>query len=210
MIRLLIADDHPIVRRGMAEIIAQESDLKVVGQAGTAAEVISILSENKADIVLLDLNMPGKHGLEAIKEIVGMFKNVKILIMSAYPEDQFAKRVLRAGASGYLSKDAAPDQLVNAIRKVSGGGRYVSAAIAEQLAVDLSPDFQARPHEALSDRELQVLLQLATGASVTEISELLSLSPKTVSTYRTRIMVKLKLKSNADLTRYALEQRLID
>lgn len=210
MIRLLIADDHPIVRRGMAEIIAQESDLKVVGQAGTAAEVISILSENKADIVLLDLNMPGKHGLDAIKEIVAAFKNVKVLVMSAYPEDQFAKRVLRAGASGYLSKDAAPDQLVNAIRKVSSGGRYVSAAIAEQLAVDLSPDIPARLHETLSDRELQVLLQLATGASVTEISELLSLSPKTVSTYRTRIMVKLKLKSNADLTRYALEQRLID
>ena len=212
MIKLLIADDHPIVRRGMAEIITQEADLKVTGEAGSVNEVLELLKDHHPDVLLLDLNMPGRNGLEAIKDILFRFKSMKILVMSAYPEDQFAKRVLRAGASGYLPKDSAPDQLVAAIRKVAGGGRFVTPAIAEQLAVDLGmgAGSPSKPHETLSDRELQVLLQISSGASITDIAELLSLSPKTVSTYRTRILEKLNLKSNAELTRYAIEQKLID
>lgn len=210
MVRIIIADDHPIVRRGMAEIISQESDLKVIGEAGNVSEAIALLAKQPIDVLLLDLNMPGKSGLEAIGELRRQFKNLLILVMSAYPEEQFAKRVLRAGASGYLSKDAAPDQLVTAVRKVAQGQRFVTPAIAEQLAADLGGESSSKPHESLSDREMQVLLNIALGKSTSEIADAFSISPKTVSTYRTRILQKLRLRSNADLTRYALEHRLID
>lgn len=210
MVRIIIADDHPIVRRGMAEIISQESDLKVIGEAGNVSEAIALLEKQPIDVLLLDLNMPGKSGLDAIGELLRQFKNLRILVMSAYPEDQFAKRVLRAGASGYLPKDSAPDQLVTAVRKVAQGQRFLTPAIAEQLAADLGPESLAKPHESLSDREMQVLLHIALGKSTSEIANDFSISPKTVSTYRTRILQKLRLRSNADLTRYALEHRLID
>lgn len=210
MIKILIADDHPIVRRGMGEILSQESDLKVVAEAGNVAEILEALRRSRADVLLLDLNMPGKSGLDAISDILRQFKGIRILVMSAYPEDQFAKRVLRAGALGYLSKDTAPDQLVTAVRKIAFGHRFVTPAIAELLAEDLGDRLPARPHDILSDRELQVLLHLANGKSISEIAEVFAISPKTVSTYRTRILQKLKLHSNADITRFALEQRLID
>ncbi|HWP82731.1 MAG TPA: response regulator transcription factor [Bacteroidota bacterium] len=210
MIKIVIADDHPIVRHGMVELLAEESDLKVVGQAGTFGEIVDNLQRRSVDIIVLDLNMPGKHGLDAVKHIAAHFKRTKILVVSAYPEEQFAKRVLKDGASGFLSKDAAPSQLVNAIRKISLGGKYISPTAAEKIALESTGSFEERLHERLSDREFQVFLMIAGGKSVSEIGNALFLSPKTISTYRSRILSKLQLSSNADLTRYALEHKLIN
>lgn len=184
--------------------------MRVLADVANVADLQEQLRRYSADIVLLDLNMPGKHGLEGLKEIAKHSPRTRVLILSGYAEDQFARRALKAGAWGYLSKEGAPDQLVIAIRKVHSGAKYVSPTTAEQLASDLANSSRRPPHESLSDRELQVFLALAAGRTVTEISEQLHLSAKTISTYRSRILEKLKARSNADLTRYALENKLID
>lgn len=209
MIKILIADDHPVVRRGLKQVLADEPDMKVTGEAANASELLDKIRKEPSDIVLLDITMPGRGGLDVLKELKRERGNLPVLVLSMHPEDQFGLRVLKAGAAGYLTKDAAPEELVNAIRKVCRGGKYVSPQLAEQLADHLGPDERKPPHEALSDREYQVLCLIAAGKRVGDIAQELALSVKTISTYRGRILQKMKLKTNAEMTRYALERGLV-
>ena len=188
MIHVLIADDHAVVRRGLKQIIAEQSDMAVVGEAQNADELLRLARTLQWNVIVLDIHMPGRSGLEVLKEIKRAHPKRAVLILSMHPEEQYATRVLRAGAAGYLTKEAAPAELVSAIRKVSRGGRYVSATLAENLAMDLDKDSQKPLHANLSDRELQVMLMIVAGKSVSEIAQALALSAKTVSTYRTRIV----------------------
>lgn len=210
MIRVLIADDHPVVRRGLCQIVAEQSDMSVAGEAADGGEVMHILYREVPDILLLDINMPGRSGLEVLREVRQHYPRLPVLVLSVHPEDQIAVRALRAGASGYLTKDSAPDQLVHAIRKVTSGGKFLTPAAAEALVGSLQQDAEKLPHEALSDREYSVFLLLASGKRVSQIGAGLSLSVKTVSTYRTRILDKMNMKTNAELTRYALLNRLVE
>jgi DNA-binding NarL/FixJ family response regulator len=209
MTRVLIADDHAVVRRGLAEIVNEALDLKVTAEAGDGEELVGLLREGAGDLVVMDLKMPGLDGLDLVKQLRSEFPKLPILVLSMHPEDQFAVRVLRAGATGYLTKNSAPTDLVKAVRKVSEGRRYVSPQMAETLLDAMDSDPEEAPHEALSDREYQVLRLLASGKLIQEISEELALSPKTVSTYRLRLLQKMNMKSNAEITRYALENDLI-
>ncbi|MEL6443107.1 MAG: response regulator transcription factor [Bacteroidota bacterium] len=209
MTRVLIADDHAVVRRGLAEIVNEALDLKVTGQAADGEELVGLLRGGQGDLVVMDLKMPGLDGLDLVKQLRHEFPAMPILVMSMHPEDQFAVRVLRAGATGYLTKNSAPTDLVRAVRKVAEGRRYVSPQMAETLLDAMDSDPEEAPHEALSDREYQVLRLLASGKLINEISEELALSPKTVSTYRLRLLQKMNMKSNAEITRYALENDLI-
>lgn len=208
MIRILVADDHAIVRRGLIQILAEHCDMSVVGEASDAAELFALARAQQWDIVVLDVSMPGRGGLEVLKELKTEFPARPVLILSVHPEDQYAVRALRAGAAGYLTKDSAPAELVNAIRKAMQGGKYVSPSLAEKLAFNLAPDPDRLPHEALSDREYQVLCAIASGKTVSEIAEEMSLSVKTISTYRTRLLEKMNLKNNAELTHYAIQHGL--
>ncbi|MFY9398311.1 MAG: response regulator transcription factor [Desulfomonilia bacterium] len=209
MVRVLIADDHPIVRTGLKQILAEEPDVEVVGEAENGPEVIEFLWKNECDLVLLDIGMPGRSGLEVTSEIKQIKPNVRILILSIYPEEQYAVRALRAGASGYLTKASAPVELIKAIRRVSTGGRYISQTLAEILASEIDKHSSKQPHEKLSDREYQVMLLLASGKTVTEVARSLNLSVKTISTYRSNILEKMNMKNNAQLTFYAVENALI-
>ncbi len=209
MIRLLIADDHAVVRKGMKQILAETRDIVVTDEAADGKEALEKIRKNDYDMALLDISMPGRDGLEVLKESKNLKPKLPILMLSMYPEEQYAVRALRSGASGYLTKDSAPDELIAAIRKVSTGGKYVSTSLAEKLALKLGADLETPPHETLSDREYQVMCMIASGKTVKEIGEELSLSVKTVSTYRARVLVKMRLKGNADLTRYALDNKLV-
>jgi two-component system, NarL family, invasion response regulator UvrY len=206
MIQVLVADDHAIVRRGLTQIVNETMDLRVTAEATNGNEVIDLLRSRPIDVVLLDLNMPGPAGLDTLKLIKSEFPDTAVLILSVHSEEQYGVRMLRAGASGYLSKETAPDQLVQAIRRVADGGRYLTPTTAEALLSHI--DSPGPPHTLLSDREFQVLRMLASGKSATEIADALSISIKTVSTYRARVLTKMNLKSNADLTRYAIEHQL--
>ncbi len=208
MLKILIADDHPVVRRGLKQIIADAPDMVVADEARTGWEVINKVRESDYDVVLLDIAMPGKNGIEVLTELKHEKPRIQFLILSMYPEEQFAVRALRAGASGYLTKDSAPDELIEAIRKVSTGGKYVSSSLAERLASVIQKAGQPL-HETLSDREYQVLCLIASGKTITEIAKELSLSVKTVSTYRSRILEKMQMKNSAELARYAIQNRLI-
>lgn len=210
MIRLLIADDHPVVREGLRRIVADHPELEVVGEAVNGDEVLASFPLLPADVVLLDVAMPGPGFLQVLEQLRAQHPSVAVLVLSVHPEDQYAIRALRAGASGYLTKDHSPEQLVEAIRKVYRGGKYVSPALAERLAADLAATGgkQLR-HETLSHREYEVLCLLGSGRTVKEISSELRLSPKTVSTYRTRVLEKMQATSNADLVRYAAQHGLI-
>jgi DNA-binding NarL/FixJ family response regulator len=209
MIRLLIADDHPIVRSGLRRIAEEDEDIIVTAEASNGEEALGALRNAIVDIVLLDISMPGAPFIDTLKRLREDHPTVRVLVLSAHPEDQWAVRALRAGASGYLTKDHSPDQLVDAVRRVFRGGRYVSPALAEQLASRLGAEFAGAPHELLSDREFEVLRRLGAGHTVKEVASELRLSPKTVSTYRTRLMEKLAVNSNADLVRYAAQHGLI-
>jgi len=209
MIRILIADDHAIVREGLKQIVAQTADIHVVGEATNAAEVLSKLRTMKVDLVLLDISMPGRSGLDVLIEARKEYPELPVLILSLHAEDQYAVRALKAGAAGYLTKESAPDQLIAAIRKASSGGKYISPRLAERLALNLVSDKGVPPHELLSNREFQVFRMLALGKTVTEIADELSLSVKTISTNRTRILEKMVMKNNAEITQYALEHNLI-
>ncbi len=209
MIKILVADDHAVVRKGLVQIISDAMGMEVAAEASTGGEVIDHLRSDRFDAVVLDLNMPDRNGLETLQQIRAEFENVPVLVLSMYGEEQYAVRVLRAGASGYLTKESAPDQLVHAIRRVSRGARYVSPTATDVLVKLLDGDATAQPHETLSDREFQVMVQLAEGKSVSEIADSLSLSVKTVSTYRSRVLTKMQMSSNAELARYALENELI-
>jgi two-component system invasion response regulator UvrY len=209
LIKILIADDHAIVREGLKQIISETPDLKVTGETGDGRDVMNKIYENHFDVVLLDIAMPGKSGLEVLEEIRQKRPDLPVLILSMHPEEQYAVRALRTGAAGYLTKESAPEELISAIRKVSCGKKYVTASIAERLASAIEIDIAKAPHELLSNREYQVLCMIASGKTVKQISEDLSLSAKTVSTYRSRILSKMKMKHNAELTYYAIQNGLV-
>ena len=209
MIKILIADDHPIVRAGLKQVIEKSPDMKVAGEALNGQEVLDRVYHEPWDILILDFSMPGKSGLDVIKELRRERPELPVLVLSMHPEAELAPRLLKAGVSGYLMKESATAELVNAIRKIHAGGRYVSPALAEKLAGDLAWEKGRQPHELLSDREYQVLLCIAAGNTAQEIALELSLSVKTVRTYRDRVMEKLSLKNDVELSHYVLENRLV-
>ena len=209
MIKVLIADDHPIVRAGLKQVIEKSPDMKVAGEALNGQEVLESVSRERWDIVILDFSMPGRSGLDVIKDIRREHPSLPILVLSMHPEAELAPRLLKAGVAGYLMKESATTELVNAIRKIHSGGRYVSQALAEKLAGDLAFESGKQRHELLSDREYQVLLCIAEGRTAQEIAIELSLSIKTVRTYRDRVMEKLSLKNDVELSHYAIEHRLV-
>jgi len=209
MIKILVADDHTIVREGLKQIVGDVGDMMVADEAGNGQEALAKIREGQYDVVLLDISMPGRSGLEVLKDIRTERPKLPVLILSMHSEEQYAVRALRAGAAGYLTKASAPDELIGAIRKVSRGRKYVTASLAEKLALELDADTRKPPHEMLSDREYQVMLMLASGKSVTEIADELSLSVKTISTYRSRILEKMNMKKNAELTLYAVQNGLV-
>jgi DNA-binding NarL/FixJ family response regulator len=208
-IRIFIADDHPIVRQGLRRIVEADPGMAIAGEAGDVPTLLSALQSTATDLVLLDVSMPGGPFLETLRELRERHPTIRVLTLSVHPEDQWAVRALRGGASGYLTKDHSPDQLLEAIRRVYRGGKYVSPTLAERLATQLDNGGQRAPHELLSDREFEVMRRLGSGLTVTQIASELSLSAKTVSTYRTRILEKMALATNADLVRYAARYGLI-
>jgi two-component system invasion response regulator UvrY len=210
MIKILIADDHAIVREGLKRIVAETADMVVADEAISGHEVLKKVRNNEYDVVILDISMPGRGGVDILKQLKGQKPDLPILILSMHPEEQYAVRVLKAGAAGYLTKESAPDELITAIKRVSRGRKYVSPSLAEKLAFDLERDTERPYHETLSDREYQVLCMIASGKRVQEIAEELCLSVKTVSTYRSRILEKMKMKNNAELMRYAIKHGLVD
>ncbi len=210
MIKVLIADDHAIVREGLKLILGEAPGMEVVAEAGSGPEVMSLIHEENCDLVLLDISMPGSNGIEVLKSIKRELPDLPVLILSMYPEEQYAIRSFRAGASGYLTKDGPSEELLAAIRKAVDGGRYVSSSLGETLAFSLNEKTSKHPHEVLSDREYQVFQLLALGVSTREIAGSMTLSIKTVSTYRTRVLGKMNMKSNVQLTRYAVQHGLIE
>ena len=209
MLRILIADDHTVVRKGLKQILLDKFPAAFIQEVADAEELIKHVMDAQWDVVISDLSMPGRSGLDALQQIKLSHPKLPVLILSIHPEEQYALRALKSGAAGYLSKDTAPDELVKAVQKVLLGKKYISQSIAEKLASTFSSDTSMNAHENLSDREFDVMKLLANGKSVSEIADMLSLSVTTVSTYRARVMVKLDLKSNSDLTKYALEHKLI-
>jgi two-component system invasion response regulator UvrY len=209
MIRVAIADDHPIVRQGLRRIATEGARIAVSGEAATASELFRLVAGVPVDVVLLDVSMPGSAFVETVRELREKFPTVKVLVLSVHPEDQWALRALRAGASGYLTKDHSPEQLVEAIHRVARGGKYVSEALAETLAGLVDLGTLHAPHEQLSDREFDVLRSLGCGMTVKEVAVQMRLSAKTISTYRTRLLEKMELNTNADLVRYVVEHDLM-
>lgn len=210
MIKTLIADDHAVVRRGLRQILEETADIAVHGEAANAREVMDQLRAGAWDALVLDITMPGRSGLDILKEIKQQWPKLPVLMLSMHSEDQYAARVLKAGAAGYLPKESAPDELVKAIRKIQGGGRYVSPAQAEKLIYLFHHDGDKLPHERLSDREYEVLRRIASGRTVSQIGGDMKLSVKTISTYRTRILEKMKMKTNAELTHYAIKNGVVE
>jgi two-component system invasion response regulator UvrY len=209
VIRVLVADDHAVVRRGVLQILDEAPDLVAAGEASTGLQTLQAVRQTQPDVLLLDIAMPDLGGLEVLGQLQAYRPDLPVLILSMYPEKQYALRALRGGAAGYLTKDSAPDELVDAIRRVAGGGKYVTPSLAEQLADQLTGAPDKEPHESLSDREFQVLRALAAGKTVGQIADDLSLSVKTISTYRTRVLRKLNLETTAELIRYAIERGLV-
>ena len=207
--RILIADDHAIVRRGLKEILLDEFPSAIIGDASDAEELVEKIFQDEWDLVISDLTMPGRSGLDALKQIKQAFPKLPVLIMSIYPEDQYAVRAFRAGASGYFNKNSIHEELLKAIDSVRKGTKYITPSVAEKLADALPADGQLKPHQMLSDREFEVFKLLASGRTVSEIAQQLSLSANTVSTYRSRILEKMNLHSNNELMRYAFEQNLL-
>ena len=208
--KILIVDDHAVVRQGIKQIITDMDGPIEVGEAGNGSDAVRMLREGQWDMVLLDINLPGKNGIEVLKQIKGEWKKLPVLMLSMYSEDQYAMRAIRSGASGYMTKETAPDELLNAVNKVMRGGRYISAEVAEKLVFDQDDAGDELPHHELSDREYEVLRFIASGNSVSEIAEQLNLSVKTISTYRSRILEKMKMKHNAELTHYAIKHELVE
>jgi DNA-binding NarL/FixJ family response regulator len=208
--RILIADDHPVVRAGLRQILAEAIQPLQTAEAANAAEVLHALETGCWDLLLLDVSMPDRGGIDILKDVKARLPRLPVLMLSAHSEEQFAVRALRAGAAGYLTKDVVTDELIGAVRKVAGGGRYVTEALAERLAAGLDETAMRAPHELLSDREYQVLRGIGHGRTVSEIAAEMHLSVKTISTYRARLLEKLGLTSNAQLTRYALDNNLVD
>jgi len=209
MIRVLIVDDHPVVRQGLKQILEKEPDIVVTREAGDGQQAIDFAGKGECDVVLLDLEMPGKNGLDVLKVLRKDRPKLPVLILSVHPEEQFAARILSAGASGYLTKESAPEELVKAVRRASEGRKYITATLSEYLASELGVTHPDTPHTLLSDREFQVLQMIASGRTVSEIAEEMCLSVKTISTYRARILEKMNMATNAELMRYAMVHRLV-
>jgi DNA-binding NarL/FixJ family response regulator len=209
-IRVFIADDHAIVREGLKQILAEQRDIVVAGEAETGLDAVKLFRKSRCNVLLLDISLPDRNGIEVLKQIKSESPDLAVLMLSMHREDQYAIRSLKAGAAGYLTKQSAPKELVNAIRQVAGGQRYISAQLAQVLAAQLGENHEAAVHESLSDREYQTLTMIASGKTVSEIARELSLSVKTVSEYRSRLLAKMKLKTSAELTHYAIRNQLID
>lgn len=210
MIEILIADDHAIVRRGLKQILAETKDIVVAGEATNGRETLELVRQREWDVLVLDITMPGRSGLDILKDIRQFRPELPILVLSMHAEEQFATRMLKAGADGYLNKESAPEELVKAIYKVHGGGKYVSPAQADRMISAIAGEQSERPHEALSDREFEILCLIASGKTVSQIAKELSLSVKTISTYRARILEKMHLTTNAELTHYAIKGGLVN
>lgn len=210
MIRILLADDHQMFREGVRGLLDARPEFDVVGEAGTGEEALAKAVETQADVVLLDVSMPGRGGLETVAELKKRNPKVRVLMLTVHPEDRFAVRCLKGGADGYMTKDNAAEELIGAIRKVFAGGKYVSPSLAENLVLTLDRDFGSPAHETLSDREFQVMRMLAAARTVSEIADELCLSVKTISTYRSRILEKLGLRNNAEIMQYAIERDLVE
>ena len=208
-IKVLVADDHEIVRQGLKTIISEHSDLSIAGEAENGNQVLKILKKTKVDVVLLDFDMPEKNGLDTLIELKALYPKLPVMILSIFPEDHYGIRFLKAGASGYLQKSSATDQLIDAIRKVFNGGKYISSALTDRLVTNLNRDHERPLHESLTDREFQVFCLLATGKKLKEIADELCLSINTISTYRSRILQKMDMSSNADVIRYAIKNKLV-
>jgi DNA-binding NarL/FixJ family response regulator len=210
MIRIVVADDHTIVREGLKQLLAAAGDIEVVGEASDGTQVIDRVRALDFDVLLLDMSMPGRSGIELIKQVHAEKPKVRMLVLSMHEEHQYAVRAIRAGASGYLTKESATRQLVEALRKVAGGGAFISAEVAQQLALGAMPDAKGPPHAALSDREFQIFRMIADGLSVSDIAGRLNLSVKTVSTHKSNILQKMNMTTQAELIRYAITHRLVD
>ena len=209
-INVLIADDHAIVRQGLKQILSEPEDMLVTGEADDGAEALGLARQQPWDVFLLDVSMPNRNGIDTLKQLKKEFPRLPVLILSMHPEEQYAVRALKAGASGYLTKQSAPEQLVNAIRQVASGKKYLSPAVAQQLADAISEDTEKSPHERITDREYQVLKLIAAGKTLTQVAETLNLGVATVSTYRARLLEKMGLRSTAELIRYGLEHGLAE
>ena len=209
-IRVFIADDHAIVREGLKQILAESRDIIVAGEAENGLDAIKLFRKSKCHVMLLDISLPDRNGIDVLKQVRKEQPELAVLMLSMHREDQYAIRSLKAGAAGYLTKQSAPGELVDAIRQVAAGQKYVSAALAQELAAQLGEDHAGAPHEALSDREYQTLTMIASGKTVTAIAEELSLSVKTISEYRARLLLKMKLKNSAELTHYAIKNQLVE
>jgi DNA-binding NarL/FixJ family response regulator len=209
MIKILIADDHAIIRRGLMQIVSEEPDMEVAGEAENAHQVLELVRAKPCDLVVLDINMPGRSGLEILSELKQEKPKLPVLVLSVHPEDQYGVRVLKAGAAGYLTKESAPDLLVRAIRKVHRGGKYISESLAERLVFELGTEADGPLHASLSDREYEVMVLIASGKTVSEIAGKLALSVKTISTYRARILQKMNMRTNAELTHYVIHNQLV-
>jgi len=210
MVKILIIDDHEIVRDGLKNILNEQPDSNTFGEAGTAVEALRLVAEQDWDVVVLDISLGGRSGLEVLKDLKQIHPRLPVLILSMHSEEQYARRAFKAGAAGYITKDSPRAELVKAISKVAEGGRYVSHALAEELVIDLERGSDRPPHETLSDREFEVMRLIASGKTVGEIAELLSLSDKTISTYRARILEKMRMKTNAELTHYGIQNKLVN
>ncbi len=210
MISILVVDDHALIRKGLKMLLEDNPDFQIQGEAETGLQAVSMMREQHFDMVLLDMSLPDRHGMDVLKQLKAENPDVKIIVLSMYPEDQYGVRALKAGAVGYINKQSAPEQLVNAIQQVISGKKFISTALAEQLLSNLIGDSQELLHQSLSNREYQTLCLMASGKSLTEISEIMMLSPKTVSVYRARMLEKMGFKNNAEAVHYAIAHNLVD
>jgi two-component system invasion response regulator UvrY len=210
MIDIVIVDDHAILRRGLTQIISENGDMKVVGEAETSAQALRLVREQPCDVMLLDITLPDRNGIETLKMVRKEHPKMQVLMLSMHPENQYALRALKAGAAGYLTKQSAASQLVSAIRQVNSGRKYVTPAVAEELANSIDRDSERPPHELLSMREYQTMCMIASGKSLTDMAQQMSLSVKTVSVYRARVLEKMRLKNNAEITHYAIKNALVE
>lgn len=210
MIKVLIADDHALIRKGLKQLLDDTDDMRMTGEAENGMQAIRMVDEGCFDVVLLDISMPDKHGIDVLKQLKANHPQLPVLMLSMHPEEQYALRSMKAGAAGYLNKQSAPVQLVTAIRQVASGKKYISTELAEQLANGLSQGYQELLHQTLSNREYQTLCLMASGKKLSEMAEIMSLSPKTVSVYRSRLLEKMKLKNNAEAIHYAISNHLIE
>jgi two-component system invasion response regulator UvrY len=210
MIRVLVADDHPLLRSGLKQVLGEEPDIALAGEAENSDQVLEFLRDKDWEVLILDISMPGRGGLDILREVRRMKPDLPVLVLSMHAEDQFAVRAIKAGANGYLSKENAGSEVVKAIRKIVTGKKYVSPNLAEMLANALDSDIERPAHELLSDREFQVMCRIASGKTVSQIAAEISLSVKTVSTYRSRVLEKMNMQNNAELTRYAIQKGLVD